>query len=191
MTRPVRTPVGFAVPGSAKTPRVRPLDRCQIDHRGEFRKLQGAQCLRQSPSERRRPHRQSEAARIGHDCRQRAADHAILEAAAAGLFDVLARDLDQVHVVDAGRACRHAREARKAAIDVRRDFGLGIQSPLEHVLDGIDAAARTVALIAEDDVGRARRRAQSAMNAAAQNAVGFRYLRIFELRFGKAGVHRA
>jgi len=128
---------------------------------------------------------------MGHDRRQRPSDHTILETTAAGLFDVLARDLDQVHVVDAGRACRHAREARKAAIDMHRDFGLGIQSPLEHVLDGIDATARTVALIAEDDVGRARRRAQSAMNAAAQNAVCLRYLRIFELRFGKAGVHRA
>src|SRR5690606_13696525 len=53
----------------------------------------------------------------------------------------------------------------------------------------IDAAARTVALVAEQHVGWAGRRAEAAMHAGAQDPVRLRDLRIGQLREGERGLH--
>jgi hypothetical protein len=57
---------------------------------------------------------------------------------------------------------------------------------LEHVLDEIDAPARPIELVAELEIGRASRVAEAAMDAAAQDLVGFLRVRIRQLREGKA-----
>src|SRR5690606_12352836 len=74
----------------------------------------------------------------------------------------------------------HARETRQASIDVARDL-LGRGPPLlEHLLDQIDPPARTIELVAEQHVGRARRRAEAAVHALAQDLLGFSEIRIGE-----------
>src|SRR5581483_5272629 len=60
-------------------------------------------------------------------------------------------------------------------------LGPGIAALLEHVLHQVDAPTRRIALIPEQHVGRARRRAQAAMHEASQDAVGFRQARFLEL----------
>src|SRR5215475_13869825 len=60
----------------------------------------------------------------------------------------------------------------------------------EHILDQINSAARGIELVAEQDVGRASRRAESAMNAGAQDLLGGCELRILQLREGERGLHR-
>ncbi len=69
--------------------------------------------------------------------------------------------------------------------------GFAVDALFEHVLDRVDAAARTVALIAKHDVGRTGRGAEPAMHATPQDAVRSCDLRIVELRLGKVGLHRA
>ena len=44
---------------------------------------------------------------------------------------------------------------------------------LEHLLDQVDAPARAVELVAQQLIGRAGRRAETAVHAGAQDRVGF------------------
>lgn len=52
---------------------------------------------------------------------------------------------------------------------------------LQHFLDQIDSSARTVEFVSCQQIGRTSRRAESAMNAGAQNLLGFGSVRIAEL----------
>ena len=78
--------------------------------------------------------------------------------------------VDQMHVVDARRAGRHAGEAGQAAVDMGDDLLVGRPAVLQHVLDQVDAAARAVELVAERHIGRTGRGAEAAMHAFAQDA---------------------
>ena len=60
---------------------------------------------------------------------------------------------------------------------------------LQHVLDQVDAAARAVELVAEQDVGRAGRGAEAAMDAGAEDLLRDRDVRIGELGEGEVGLH--
>jgi hypothetical protein len=94
-----------------------------------------------------------------------------------------------MHVIDAARTGGHAGEAGEAAVDVvghrRRHLAL-----LEHLLHQVDAAARAVALIAGEHIGRAGRGAEAAMHAALQDRIGARDGRIGELNLVESGLHR-
>ncbi len=57
---------------------------------------------------------------------------------------------------------------------LRPDLAAG----LEQILDQIDPAARTVALVAERHIGRAGRGAEAAVHAGAKNAFEFAGMRI-------------
>jgi hypothetical protein len=97
--------------------------------------------------------------------------------------------VDQMHVMHARGARRHAGEARQAAVDVGDDLlGRG-RVALQHLLDQVDAAARRIELVAEQHIGRAGRGAEAAMHAGAQNVVGHRDVRIGELGEGEVGLH--
>ena len=72
---------------------------------------------------------------------------------------------------DARRARRLAVAAREAAVEVQLRLR-GDRAALEHLLDQVDAPARPVELVAEQLVRRARRRAEAAMHARAQDGVG-------------------
>lgn len=74
---------------------------------------------------------------------------------------------------------------------MRHRLGIGRAALLEHVLDQIDASARRIALVAEQHIGRARRRAEPAMHAGPQDLVGFLDARIGKLREGEGGLHGA
>ena len=60
---------------------------------------------------------------------------------------------------------------------------------LQQVLDQIDAPARRIALVAGDDIGRAGRGAEAAMDAGAQDLLQRLRVRIGELFGGEMGLH--
>ena len=122
-------------------------------------------------AEPRRPQRQPEPPRIGQHLRQRPAQRPLERRPAVGALDVGAGVVDEVHVVHARRAGRHAGEARQAAVDVLD--GLRVRRPprLQHVLDQVDAPPRAVELVAEHLVGRAGGGAEAAMHAGPEDLV--------------------
>ena len=105
-------------------------------------------------------------------------------------FDPAPRVVDEVHVIDAGRAGRHAGQAGEAAVDVLDRIGGDRAAARQHVLDQVDAAARAVELVAEQDIGRAGRGAEAAMRAGPQDLLGCRGVGIGELLRGEVGLHR-
>ena len=98
--------------------------------------------------------------------------------------------IDQMHVIDAGRAGRHASEAGETAVDMLHHLGRGRAVVLEHLLYEVDAAARPIELVAEQHIGRTGRVAKAAMHASAQNLVGFREIRVGELGEREICAHR-
>ena len=68
-----------------------------------------------------------------------------------------------------GRTRRHAGQAREATIDVFDDGRRCRLVPLEHVFDLVDAAARAVEFVAEQEIGWASCRAEPAMHAGSQD----------------------
>ena len=99
--------------------------------------------------------------------------------------------VDQMHVVDARRAGRHAGQAGQAAVDMGDGLLVGRAAVFQHVLDEINPPARAVELIAERHIGRAGRRAEAAMHAFAQDRFGLRDMRVGELGEGEGGLHSA
>src|SRR6185437_15621406 len=98
--------------------------------------------------------------------------------------------IDEVHVMDARRAGRHAREAGEAAVDMLDDLGRRRTVVLQHVLDQVDAPPRAVELVAEQHIGRAGRGAEAAMHAGAQDLLGGVGVRIGELGGGEMRLHQ-
>ena len=98
--------------------------------------------------------------------------------------------IDQVHVVHAGRTGGHAGQAGQAAVDVPHHLLGGGTAGLQHVLDQVDAAARAVEFVAEQQEGRAGGGAEAAMHAGAQHLVGRGGVRIAQLLRGEIGLHR-
>src|SRR5690242_20653692 len=94
-----------------------------------------------------------------------------------------------MHVVHAGRTGRHAGEAGEAAVDVLDHLGGRLLVLLQHLLDQVDAPARAVELVTEQHIGRTGRRAKAAMDAGAQDLVGFLDVGIGELGEREFGLH--
>ena len=74
----------------------------------------------------------------------------------------------------------HERQ-RQAAVDVALHLGARRAVVLEHLLHQVDAAARAVALVAEQHVGRAGGGAEAAVHAAAQDLVDLGDARVLQL----------
>ena len=97
--------------------------------------------------------------------------------------------INQMHVVHAGWTSCHTRKAGETTIQVfdclhwRRDIAF------EHILDLVDTSAWTIELVAEQRVGRACRRAETAVDTSPQDCVGFRDIRIGKLVEGEIGLH--
>ena len=131
---------------------------------------------------------EAEAVGVRQHAAQEPARRALLGGAVAALLDAHAGEIDQMHIVDVARAGGHAAEAGEAAVEVmnrrRRDV-----AALEHLLHEVDAAARAVALVAGQHIGRTGRRAQPAMDAAAQDLVGARDIRVAKLESVEIGLH--
>src|SRR5258707_1062246 len=91
--------------------------------------------------------------------------------------------------MDARRAGRHAGEAGQAAVDMLDHLPARRLALLQHVLDEIDAPARRIVLVAEQEIGRAGRRAEAAMHTGAQDLLGLGGIGIGKLGEGERGLH--
>ncbi len=89
----------------------------------------------------------------------------------AGLLHVNAKRLDQLAVLHAGRAGRLARPAIQAQIEMAFHLRIQLHPAIDHRSHQIDAAARTVVLIAQLHVGRTCGGAQAAMDAVEKQLV--------------------
>src|SRR5947209_13308176 len=96
-----------------------------------------------------------------------------------------------MHVVHARRTGGHAGKAGETAVDMLDHFLRRRPVLFQHLLDEIDPAARAVEFVAEQHIGRAGRGAEAAMDAGAQDLVGFRDIGIGELRQREFGFHVA
>src|SRR5208283_1511747 len=101
-----------------------------------------------------------------------------------------ARMIDEMHVMDARGTGRHAAQARETAIEMMRRARIGRPVVLEHLLDEIDAAARTIEFVAGQEKGRAGRRAEAAMHAGAKDFFRLRHVGIFEKSRREMRLHR-
>ena len=133
---------------------------------------------------------QAEKPRVRYHRRQQPSLHSIGPWSDVGLFDVLAGGRDEVAVVDPGRTCGHAGEAGEAAVEMLHDRRGGRPAALQHLLRQIDAPARAIQLIAEQEIGRARGEAEAAVHAGAQDVIGLAQSGIGERRLGEIGLHR-
>ena len=86
----------------------------------------------------------------------------------------VARRLDQPVVPDTGRARRHARHAAEAAVEVLDDRAVERDRAVEPRLHQLDAAARRVHLLAPEQVRRAGRQAEAAVDAVARQLANHR-----------------
>ena len=85
---------------------------------------------------------------------------------------ILPADVHEMPVAHARGTRRLAAETGEAAVEMQLRASRSARRALEHLLDEIDAAARTVELVAEELVGRTRRGAEAAVHARAQDRVG-------------------
>ena len=107
------------------------------------------------------------------------------------LLDEAAADAAHPSILYARRARGLARAAREAAIEVQLRLGRD-WCTLEHLLHQVDPPARAVELITEQQVGRARRGAKSAVHARADQRLRLARLRpltqpLSELRLHACG----
>ena len=135
--------------------------------------------------------RQPEAVRIGQHEGEDGPQQAIAQWPPVGRLDVLPGVIDEVHVMHAGRTGGHAGQAGQAAVDVLDHLRHGGLTALQHVLDQVDAPARGVELVAEQQVGRAGRGAEPAMDAGPQDFFRRGHGRVRELRQAEVGLHGA
>ena len=97
--------------------------------------------------------------------------------------------IDEMHVIDTRRTGCHASETGQAAVDMGDHFFVGWPVVLQHVLDQVDAAPRAVELVAERHIGRTGRGAEAAMDAFAQDLLGFGDTGILKLLGCEIGLH--
>src|SRR5579871_1651158 len=94
-----------------------------------------------------------------------------------------------MHVVHARWAGGHAGEAGETSVDVFDDFRGWRPVFFQHLLDQVDAAARAIEFVAEQDIGRTGRGAEPAMHAFAQDGVGLGDIGIGQLSGGEFRLH--
>ena len=110
------------------------------------------------------------APRVRHDLAQQVAHEACARRAGHALLGEPAADVEQPPVLHSRRTGTLAGPAGQAAIQVQLRARAD-RLALEQLLHEIDAAARTVELVAQQLVGRAGGQAETAVHAAAQNGL--------------------
>lgn len=121
---------------------------------------------------------------------QPVAQQALPEAARQAFGEEVAADIQQLVVLDSGRAGGFAVAAAQAAIEVQASALAGLVA-LEKLLDQVDPSARAVEFVAQLLVGRAGGVAETAVHAAAQDALGFGGLGALPGGIAEVGLHRA
>jgi len=158
----------------------------QIHHR--------AQLAGDKPPERlgqlRASQSQPESPGIGQDFRQQPAQPPIVPRPGIGFFDMLPRMIDQVHVMNAGRACGHASKTGQTPVDMFDRLLIRGPVVFQHVLDQIDPAPRGIELIPQNLVRWTGRRAKPTMNAGPQDLVRRGDLRVGQLSICEVRLHQ-
>ena len=127
--------------------------------------------------------------RLRHQSAPQRPSHRLLRGRASdALVDDVTPDVEQPTVLNARRARRLAIAAGEAAVEVQLRLG-GDRTSLQHLLDEIDAPARSVELVAEQLVRRARRVAEAAVHAGAKDRVGLAAFRCVLDEIGERGLH--
>ena len=154
---------------------LRPVDPGRAGDASRRVRQHGAQCAaaagarlaaRQAePAQRRQP----EQRRVRDDRRQQSPQQPFAQRPPIGAFDVPRAPAREMRVVHAGRARRHARQAGEAAIEVFDHRRRRRLAALQHRLGEVDAAARAVELVAQQQIGRAGGEAEAAMHASPQD----------------------
>ena len=133
---------------------------------------------------------QAKAHRMGQDLRQNPAQNTVGQRSAIGLFDVFPRMIHQMPVLHARGAGCHAGQAGQAAVDMADRARVGGAALFQHVLDQVNAPARTVEFVAQHLVGRAGGGAQAAVHAGPQDLVRPRHGGVFQLIGRECRLHR-
>ena len=104
------------------------------------------------------------------------------------VVDDLASDIDQTAVFNSRRARRFAVATRQTSIQMQLCF-CGDLVAFEHLLDQVDASARSIELVAEQLISRARGGAEATMHALAQDRVRLlAFGRVLD-EIGERGLH--
>jgi hypothetical protein len=85
-------------------------------------------------------------------------------------IDMRARVIDQTSIVDARRTGRLATQAGQTAIEVRDGLRVRGTAAFEHPANEIDAAARRIVFVTEQDISRTGLRAEAVAYAAPDHA---------------------
>ena len=120
---------------------------------------------RQRAPERGEAQRERHPARVGERREQEAPLEPLAPRAGVHLLDARSRLLDQQVVAHPGGAGRDAGEAPEAPVEVLDDDRAERATPGDVLLHQLDAAARRVHLLLPEQVGRARRQAEPAVDA--------------------------
>jgi hypothetical protein len=136
------------------------------------------------------PHGRREQCAIRHDARQHAPQHPLTEGPRHLFFRDLAADFHQPSILHARRTSGLAVAAGQTAVQMRLRT-TGHLRAFDHLLDQIDASARAVELVAEQLVGGAGGRAETAMHALAQDRFCFDAVSGVANEVGEVGLHRA
>src|SRR5712692_7161714 len=148
--------------------------------------------------ELRRKKRPQKPAELEEQRKQPAARHDFGEGAALEVFprgprrfffDQFSPDIEQAPVLNARRAGRLAGAAGQTAVEVQARL-VGDPLPFERLLHEVDAPARPVVLVAEQQIGRAGRGAEAAVHALAQDRVGLAPLGRVADEIGERGLHQ-
>ena len=113
-----------------------------------------------------------------------------LERPAAGFrFNDGAADVDQPPIAHPRGTGRLAGAAGETAVEVQPRL-VGDLLPLERLLHEVNAAARAVVLVAEEQIGRTGRGAEATVHALAQDGVGLASFRRVADEIGQSGLHQ-
>jgi hypothetical protein len=104
------------------------------------------------------------------------------------LLDPTPSVVDEMHVIDARGTGRHAGQAGEATVDMLDSISADAARG-KHVFDQVYTTARTIELVAQENISRAGCRAEPAMSAGTQYLFGFRNVGIGELLRREIGSH--
>ena len=162
-----------------------PLARCRRRGRHFFGEALGEE----RPREPAELQERREQGMTRHDRRERAALDAFPRGPRRFFLDQLAPDVEQAPVLHARRAGRLAGAAGETAVEVQPRL-VGDLLPFERLLHEVNAAARAVVLVAEEQIGRTGRGAEAAVHALAQDGVGLASFRRVADEIGQSGLHQ-
>src|SRR5258706_15405883 len=123
------------------------------------------------------------------DCRERAALEVFPRGPRGFLFDQLAPDIEQATVLHARRTGRLAGAAGETTVQVQARL-VGDLLALERLLHEVDAPARAVVLVPEQEISRAGRGAEAAVHALPQDGVRLAPLGRVPDEIGERGLHQ-